>query len=139
MADIADRDLTIETSWLSLWEPLIEEAARLCVFSAESPNREMAAAAAAIVLARTGWEAFANKFIEQRDLTPRLKNAPVREKLEGIFHELGGSTSLWEGRKVWSDLLLVNEMRNFIAHQKNLRAAEPTHQSACLTLSRRSA
>jgi hypothetical protein len=51
-------------------------------------------------------------------LTPRLKNAPLRDKLEGIFHELDGPIASWEGRKVWRDLLLVNEARNFIAHQK---------------------
>lgn len=107
-------------TWVSLWEPLLEEAVQAALVAATSPQRETASAAAAIVLARSSWEAFSNELIEQRALTPKLKNANSLDKIKCMFEQLGQPSASWRDTIVWQDFFLANDIRNVVVHQKNV-------------------
>lgn len=76
------------------------------------------ASAAAIILARTSWEAFANELIEQRSIDEKLKDANIKAKVRGVYSCLSYSHSNMGKMKVWPNLFLINRIRNSLIHQK---------------------
>ena len=79
---------------------------------------QLTASAAAIILARTSWEAFANELIEQRGIDEKLKDANIWAKVRGVCSCLSYSHLNLEKMNVWSNLFLINRIRNALIHQK---------------------
>lgn len=110
--------LRTRVSWVSLWQPLLREAVESCLVAQIDIGRRIQAAASSVVLARTSWDAFANELIEQREIDQEIKALGLRRKIEGIYRNLGEDIPNFVEHKIWNHLMVANQIRNAIVHQR---------------------
>jgi hypothetical protein len=115
---------TGDVSWESLWPVIFHEACLNAVKSSRTGLQTFGSAAAAIVLARCAWEAYATEIVEWRNLPPSIKGASFKTSVKKILFEISETEPSFELDTIWGEMQLLNDLRNAIAHHKAANLGE---------------